>query len=215
MNNYLTDRRKELGLTMKEVAFAVGVSEATVSRWESGAIANMRRDKIAKYAAILKVTPTFIMTGNSENNSDHDSLPEGAIPYTPEPMVNIPLVGSVSCGMPLFAEDNIEGYISTPESSLTSGEAYFWLHAKGDSMINAGIQEGDLLLIRRQDDVDNGDIAVVAINGDEATLKRVLKKENAIILQPENPAYEMKIFVGKEMENIHIRGRLMELRKSF
>ena len=64
-------------------------------------------------------------------------------------------------------------------------------------------------------DVDNGDIAVVAINGDEATLKRVLKKENAIILQPENPAYEMKIFVGKEMENIHIRGRLMELRKSF
>lgn len=215
MNNYLTDRRKELGLTMKEVACAVGVSEATVSRWESGAIANMRRDKIAKYAAILKVTPTFIMTGISENNSDYDSLPEGAIPYTPEPMVNIPLVGSVSCGMPLFAEDNIEGYISTPESSLTSGEAYFWLHAKGDSMINAGIQEGDLLLIRRQDDVDNGDIAVVAINGDEATLKRVLKKENAIILQPENPAYEMKIFVGKEMENIHIRGRLMELRKSF
>ena len=142
-------------------------------------------------------------------------LPEGAIPYVPEPMVNVPLVGSVNCGTPLFAEDNIEGYIPTPESDLQTGETYFWLRAKGDSMINAGIHHGDLLLIRQQADVDNGDIAVVAVNGDEATLKRVKKQENALILQPENPACEPKIFVGKDMENIHIRGRLMQLRKEF
>ena len=82
-------------------------------------------------------------------------------------------------------------------------------------MINAGIHHGDLLLIRQQADVDNGDIAVVAVNGDEATLKRVKKQENALILQPENPACEPKIFVGKDMENINIRGRLMQLRKEF
>lgn len=82
-------------------------------------------------------------------------------------------------------------------------------------MINAGIHDGDLLLIRQQNDVDNGDIAVVAVNGDDATLKRVKKQKNAIILQPENPTCETMVFVGKEMENIHIRGRLMELRKSF
>ncbi|MFR0825135.1 MAG: transcriptional repressor LexA [Anaerotignum faecicola] len=146
---------------------------------------------------------------------DTPSLPEGAIPYVPEPMVNVPLVGSVNCGTPLFAEDNIEGYIPTPESDLQTGETYFWLRAKGDSMINAGIHHGDLLLIRQQADVDNGDIAVVAVNGDEATLKRVKKQENALILQPENPACEPKIFVGKDMENIHIRGRLMQLRKEF
>lgn len=68
MKNYLATRRKELGLTMKEVASAIGVSEATVSRWESGAIANMRRDRIAQYARILKTTPTFIMTGCIEDD---------------------------------------------------------------------------------------------------------------------------------------------------
>lgn len=146
---------------------------------------------------------------------DANPLPEGAIPYVPEPMVNVPLVGSVNCGTPLFAEDNIEGYIPTPESDLQTGETYFWLRAKGNSMINAGIHHGDLLLIRQQADVDNGDIAVVAVNGDEATLKRVKKQENALILQPENPACEPKIFVGKDMENINIRGRLMQLRKEF
>ena len=82
-------------------------------------------------------------------------------------------------------------------------------------MINVGIHEGDLLLIRQQNDVDSGDIAVVAVNEDDATLKRVIKKENALILQPENPAYETKIFVGEEMESVHIKGRLMKLEKRF
>ena len=142
-------------------------------------------------------------------------LPEGAIPYTPEAMVNIPLVGSVNCGTPLFAEDNIEGYIPTPESDIQTGETYFWLRAKGDSMVNVGIHDGDLLFIRQQSDVDSGDIAVVAINGDDATLKRVIKKENSLVLQPENPAYETKIYVGSEVDNICIRGRLMKVEKRF
>ena len=78
MKNYLAIRRKELGLTMKEVASAIGVSEATVSRWESGAIANMRRDRNALYADVLKTTPTFIMTGNAEeepNATDKENNP--------------------------------------------------------------------------------------------------------------------------------------------
>lgn len=161
-----------------------------------------------------KIDGNVKLSGKIPSNNP-PPLPEGAIPYVPEPMVNVPLVGSVNCGTPLFAEDNIEGYIPTPESDLQTGETYFWLRAKGDSMINAGIHHGDLLLIRQQADVDNGDIAVVAVNGDEATLKRVKKQENALILQPENPACEPKIFVGKDMENIHIRGRLMQLRKEF
>ena len=82
-------------------------------------------------------------------------------------------------------------------------------------MINVGIHEGDLLLIRQQHDVDSGDIAVVSINGDDATLKRIIKKENALILQPENPTYETKIFIGEEMDSVQIRGRLMKLEKRF
>ena len=146
---------------------------------------------------------------------DPDRLPAGAIPYQKRPTQPVPIVGVVSCGVPLLAEDNIEGYYETSLQDITTGEIYFWLRAKGDSMINVGIHEGDLLLIRQQNDVDSGDIAVVSINSDEATLKRIIKKENAIILQPENPSYETKIFVGEEMISVHIRGRLMKLEKRF
>lgn len=197
---------------MSQVAFAdeINVSKQTLYKYENDIVTNIPSDKIENIAKFCGVSPSYLMGWE-----DTTPLPEGAIPYVPEPMVNVPLVGSVNCGTPLFAEDNIEGYIPTPESDLQTGETYFWLRAKGDSMINAGIHHGDLLLIRQQADVDNGDIAVVAVNGDEATLKRVKKQENALILQPENPACEPKIFVGKDMENIHIRGRLMQLRKEF
>lgn len=187
---------------------ALGFKYSTFTDWVNGK-KYPRIDKIEMIANYFGIEKSDLVVKRDK------SLPEGAIPYVPEPMVNVPLVGSVNCGTPLFAEDNIEGYIPTPESDLQTGETYFWLRAKGDSMINAGIHHGDLLLIRQQADVDNGDIAVVAVNGDEATLKRVKKQENALILQPENPACEPKIFVGKDMENIHIRGRLMQLRKEF
>lgn len=187
---------------------ALGFKYSTFTDWVNGK-KYPRIDKIEMIANYFGIKKSDLVEKRDK------SLPEGAIPYVPEPMVNVPLVGSVNCGTPLFAEDNIEGYIPTPESDLQTGETYFWLRAKGDSMINAGIHHGDLLLIRQQADVDNGDIAVVAVNGDEATLKRVKKQENALILQPENPACEPKIFVGKDMENIHIRGRLMQLRKEF
>ena len=151
----------------------------------------------------------------AEDAQRESSLPAGAIPYVPGPMVLIPLVGSVNCGTPLFADENIEEYIPTRKSEMLSGEKYFYLKAKGDSMINAGIQDGDLLFIRKQSDVNSGDIAVVTINGDEATLKRVIKKENALVLQPENPSYETKIYVGSEVNNICIKGRLMKVEKTF
>lgn len=105
----------------------------------------------------------------------------------------------------------IEGHYRRIKDSL----GFITAELVKNAVKGAGIHHGDLLLIRQQADVDNGDIAVVAVNGDEATLKRVKKQENALILQPENPACEPKIFVGKDMENIHIRGRLMQLRKEF
>lgn len=229
--------REDNKLSMSEFAAKSGLSKAYISLLEKNKNPKTGKEITPSVDIIKKVSDaigidfdevfssidstTKIIVNSTEKQkaeihpSGSNPLPEGAIPYVPEPMVNVPLVGSVNCGTPLFAEDNIEGYIPTPESDLQTGETYFWLRAKGDSMINAGIHHGDLLLIRQQADVDNGDIAVVAVNGDEATLKRVKKQENALILQPENPACEPKIFVGKDMENIHIRGRLMQLRKEF
>ena len=193
--------------TRNEICEALGVKYTTFADWINGKT-YPRIDRIEQIAAYFGVEKSALL-------EDHSRLPMGAIPYQERPTQPIPLVGVVSCGVPLLAEDNIEGYIETPLTDLTTGETYFWLRATGESMMNVGIHEGDLLLIRQQNDVDSGDIAVVAVNEDNATLKRVIKKENALILQPENPAYETKIFVGEEMATVHIRGRLMKLEKRF
>ena len=176
---YLMEQKQK---TRTELCEALGVKYTTLSDWVNGKT-YPRIDKIERMAAYFGVEKSALL-------EDRNHLPQDAIPYTPRPTKPIPIVGVVNCGMPLLAEDNIEGYIETPLEDLNSGEEYFWLRASGD-------------------------IAVVSVNGDDATLKRVIKKENAIVLQPENPAYEMKIFVGKEMEDVHIRGRLMKLEKRF
>ena len=190
-----------------EMCVALGVKYTTFADWVN-AKTYPRIERIEQMAEYFGIEKSALL-------EDPDRLPTGAIPYQKRPTQPIPIVGVVSCGVPLLAEDNIEGYYETSLQDITTGEIYFWLRAKGDSMINVGIHEGDLLLIRQQNDVDSGDIAVVSINSDEATLKRIIKKENAIILQPENPSYETKIFVGEEMISVHIRGRLMKLEKRF
>lgn len=193
--------------TQTDIIEDLGINKSTISTWCNGT-KMPRMDTIQKLADYFGIKKSNLV-------EDRMEFPLGAMPYIPESTTPIPLIGSVNCGTPLFAEDNIEAFISTPEADIQTGEVYFWLRAKGNSMINAGIHDGDLLLIRQQNDVDSGDIAVVAVNGDDATLKRVKKQKDAIILQPENPTCETMIFVGKDREKISIRGRLMQLRKSF
>lgn len=206
-------RREELGMTKVRLAELVGYERSMITKIEQGKV-DLTQSKIAAIAKALQTT-TIKLMGEDSIPEEINNLPHDAIPHIPVPMARVPLVGSVNCGSPIFAEDNIEGYIETPIEEMQSGETYFWLRAKGDSMVNVGIHDGDLLFIRQQSDVDSGDIAVVAINGDDATLKRVIKKENSLVLQPENPAYETKIYVGSEVDNICIRGRLMKVEKRF
>lgn len=193
--------------TRNEICDDLGIKYTTFSDWVNG----------KKYPRIDKIEmlANYFGIEKSDLVEKRNTIPADAIPYEPVPTVLIPLVGAVNCGSPIFAEDNIEDHIPTPAADVLTGETYFWLKAKGDSMINVGIHDGDFLFIRQQSDVDSGDIAVVAINGDDATLKRVIKKENSLVLQPENPAYETKIYVGSEVDNICIRGRLMKVEKRF
>lgn len=198
---------EKMDKSQSDIVQDLGINKSTISTWCNGT-------KMPRMNTIQRLADYFNIKKSDLVEEKH-FLPDGAIPYTNRKMVLVPLVGVVNCGIPLFAEDNIEEYIDTPSEDLESGETYFWLRAKGDSMINVGIHAGDLLLIRKQNDVDSGDIAVVSVNGDNATLKRIIKKENAIILQPENPACETKFFVGEEINTIKIRGRLMKLEKRF
>lgn len=198
---------KKKGVTMSSVEDRLEFARGYLSKLDKSTPNTAKMQKIADY---FGVTVDYLMTGE-----ETPQLPKGAIPVDISEFVKIPIVGSIRCGEPMFEESNIEGYEYVSVDDMCKGETYFYLRAKGDSMINAGISQGDLLLIRAQSDVDSGDIAVINVNGDEETLKRVIKKDKAIILQPENTAYETKIFIGKELNLLHIQGRLMSVLKKF
>lgn len=117
-------------------------------------------------------------------------------------MKKVPLLGTIACGEPILAEENIEDYINMPERI----KGTFALRCKGDSMINARIFDGDIVYIREQPDVENGEIAAVLIDN-EATLKRVYKYENRIELRPENPTFKVMNFENEELNNIRILGK--------
>ena len=197
IKDILKNRRTELGLTQLDVANAVGVSEATVSRWESGDIANMKRSRIASLASVLKMSPSIIMGWNEEHEAH---MPSNIIPMPA--MRKVPLVGSIACGTPILAEENLDGTVEAPDHV----RADFALRCKGDSMINARICDGDIVYIRQQESVEHGEIAAVLI-GDEATLKRVYIYDDCISLEAENPQYKPMVYRGEEMNNIRILGK--------
>ena len=197
IKDILKNRRTELGLTQLDVANAVGVSEATVSRWESGDIANRKRSRIASLASVLKMSPSIIMGWNEEHEAH---MPSNIIPMPA--MRKVPLVGSIACGTPILAEENLDGTVEAPDHV----RADFALRCKGDSMINARIFDGDIVYIRQQESVEHGEIAAVLI-GDEATLKRVYIYDDCISLEAENPQYKPMVYRGEEMNNIRILGK--------
>lgn len=180
-------RRLELNMTLEEVGKIVGVTKSTVMKWESGFIENMKRDKIALLAQALKVSPLWIMGWDDENEKTEVN--------------SIPLLGTIAAGKPIFAEENIEGYFRI-DSSI---KADFALKIKGDSMLGAGIFPGDIVFIRQQNTLENGEIGAILVE-DEATLKKFYKEKNTIVLQSENDFYKPMIFTNG---NIKILGKLV------
>lgn len=185
IKSVIKNKRLALGLTLEEVGNAVGVTKATVQRWESGNISNLRRDKIAKLAAVLKIDPMELVGVESSNNY---------IPVT----AMLPIYGSIPAGLPALAEECIEGYMPT---SVPNPDEYFYLRVKGDSMIGAGIVDGCKVLIHKQNTADDGQIVACRVNGDEATLKRLKVHDKVILLKAENSAYDDRIVPTEDFEN--------------
>lgn len=187
---YLREKR---GLSQEELATMVGYKDrSSIAKVESGLV-DLSQSKIAAFANALGVTPAQLMCITPATPQGIEHLPT---------MRKVPLLGAIACGTPILATENLDGYVNMPESI----HADFCLKCKGDSMTGARIMDGDLVFIRQQPDVDNGEIAAVIID-DEATLKRVYKSTNKIILQPENPRYEPFLFVGEELSRIRIIGK--------
>lgn len=122
---------------------------------------------------------------------------EETIPYGPT--FKIPVLGTISAGLPLYAEQNIIEYVDVQANEVKGGE-FFFLIVKGDSMIGSRIHPGDRVLVRKQEEVENGEIAVVMVGKEEATLKRVKYLEEAIILYPDNPKYQPQIYKDDEVK---------------
>lgn len=186
--------RKRRGLTLEEVGKACGVSKTTVRKWEIGFIEAMRSDKLQALASVLDTDVDYLLDGTTTPvfYKNVEPMPETKV---------VPILGDIACGQPILAEENFEG-IAAIDGRVN---ADFALRCVGDSMINAHIFNGDLVFIKQQPEVDNGQIAAVAIDN-EATLKRVYKYPNRIELRPENPLFPVLQYEGKEMADVHILG---------
>lgn len=199
----MKQRRKEIGFSAEKVAERLGVSPATIYRYEKGDIEKVPVDSLAELAKILQTTPAYLMGWEEQPSpaaSKESTIPPG---FEPMPkMRKIPLIGSIACGIPITAEQNIEKMVDVPESIRCD----FSLTCHGDSMVDAGIHDRDVVYIHIQPEVENGQIAAVRI-GEEATLKRVYYSDGVLTLMPANPAYAPMVYSGPQLDEVQIEGR--------
>lgn len=198
----IKQRRKELGLSVDELAEKLGKNRATIYRYESNEIEKLPTTVLEPLANALGVSPGYLM--GWEKNGDFPALLDRFDNIKPVELKRFPLLGEIACGEPIFAQEDKENFIMADMDI----NADFCLTAHGDSMINARIHDGDIVFIKQMPIVDNGDIAAVIID-DEATLKRVYyyPQKNKLVLSPENPKYEPFVYVNEELDQIHILGK--------
>lgn len=196
---------KQKGVTSYRVYKETGVSQSTLSDWKRGRSAP-KAEILQKIAEYFGVTVDYLL-GKEEKPAPKDELNIGT-PYAPTH--RIPILGRVPAGLPLYAEQNIEGYTMT---DLNGGYEYFALRVSGDSMNAARICDGDIIIVCKQDIVENGQIAVVMVNGDDATVKRFIRDGNIVTLMPQsyNPEHVPQVYKLKDTP-ISVIGRVVEVK---
>lgn len=193
----IKELRLKYNISMDDLAQKIGKNRATIYRYENGDIEELPMSILKPLADALHTTPAYLM-GWEEDNS------KSIINLVPITKVKIPVLGTVACGQPIYADEHLECYVD----AIDSIHPDFALWAKGDSMIDARINDGDLIFVKKQEMVENGEIAVILIN-DEVTLKKVFYEpnKNRIMLMPANKNYQPFIYEGEELNNIHILGK--------
>lgn len=169
-------------LSQEQLAAMTGYKDRTsIAKIEAGKV-DLSQSKIIEFAKALDVSPSYLMGWNSSDDVDLTKI-RGIMPL--KKLRRIPILGQIACGNPILAEENYIGYFTADDKYLDSD---FCLYARGDSMTGAEIDDGDLVFIKKQSDVDDGEIAAVLID-DEATLKRVYKIADKVQLRADNPNY--------------------------
>lgn len=190
-------------MTQSELSKLSHISKSSISRYLKG---DWEGKQSAVYALsnALDVTEAWLMGYDVPMESSAPVAPAIPAGFEPLPqMSTVPLVGAIACGTPILAEQNIEARIGIP----AAWRADFALTCKGDSMA-AMIQDGDIVCIRKQPEVENGEIAAVRI-GEEATLKRFYRQGDTVMLQAENPAFSPLVYTRDQLNKITIEGRVV------
>lgn len=199
----IKQRREQRKITLDELSKLVGVTRQTLSRYETGVINNIPSDMIERIANALLTTPAHLMGWDEK-----DTAPKSDA-------VRIPVLGCVPAGIPLAAIEDVLDFEEIPLEVARTGE-FFGLKIIGDSMAPR-ILDGDVVIVKKQSAIESGDIAIILVNGNDATCKRVMLHENGLSLLPINPAYQPRYFTATEIEKmpIHIIGKVVELRGKF
>lgn len=188
LSTYLAER----GHTQLELAKYMNVSNTTVNNWVKGYSAP-RMDKIDRICQFLRITRSDLLEDKTV------SIPDDPNIFAPK-LKKVPLLGTTAAGEPILSEEHFEGYVSTTE------DADFCLRVHGDSMNGIGIYDKDIVFVKAQEEVESGQVAVVRINGDAVTLKRVYRNDASVILQSENPDYPPMIFSAENCDDFRILG---------
>jgi repressor LexA len=198
----LKNRRVELDISYQELADKTGLSKSTLQRYETGSIKNMPIDKLEIVAGALKIDPAFLMGWESVKSQKSKG-------------VKIPVLGRVAAGIPIEAIEDVIDYEEITEELARTGE-FFCLEISGDSM-SPRMLEKDVVVVKKQEMIESGEIAVVLVNGSDATVKKVVIHENGISLISINQAYPPKFFTSDEVQTlpVGIIGKVIELRGKF
>ena len=201
--NRLKTLREQKGLGQKEVAYHLKVSQPTISDWEKGRKTPSAKST-AKLADYFQVTVDYLLGRSDDPNN---------APVFSQKTIKIPVLGKVQAGIPIEAVEEIIDYEEIPCGWTAGGAEFFALQIRGNSM-EPQIKEGDVVIVRRQEDVDSGNIAVVLVKGETATVKKIKKQPNGILLVSFNLNYEPMFFSNQQIEELPVKilGRVIESR---
>lgn len=205
MGERIKQLRRQKGLTQEELGKYIGVKKAAVMKYEKGNVQNMKRSSIETLSKLFDVTPSYLMClEENENNNDNK------LTYK-----RIPVLGSIPAGVPIELIQDIIDFEDISENMLKGGKEYFALKVKGDSMWPKYL-DGDTIIILKQEDCESGQDAIVMVNGDDGTFKRVFKTDKGITLQPLNNEYMPMFYSNEDIKKLPVKilGIVKEIRRS-
>ncbi len=214
MNNEIELFKKRLNDTIynnktdaEKISKGTGIHISTIYRYIKGDIKDLKMSNIFKLAEFLNISPIYLAGWSDEKYTKKES--SNIFPISTR-IVELPILGRISAGLPLLAVENLSGYAFAPSNSLRPEFEYFYLRVNGDSM-NLKFNDGDLVLVQKQNDLENDEIGVIEINGDDATVKKFKRENNLVILQPmsTNSEHTVQIYNPKDI-SIKIIGKVIQ-----